>query len=383
MVSIDSSNSFLGEDCPGEREMAEYVVSFLRHLNFEVKEQEVHPGRNNILATLPGCGHILEKGSISTKPVLLFEIHLDTVARSSMEEQYRDPLWEGDRLYGRGSCDTKGSLASLLLAFENLKGISPENLSVLPILCAVVDEEVGATGAMAFIDSGIRADAAIVGEPTKLVPCIGHKGLVRWEIETFGKACHSSTANLGINAIMKMNLVLSELADIEKELPLRAHPLVGAPTLNVGTIRGGTQNNVVPDHCVIDIDRRTVPGEDPEEILKDADMMLERLASNNDNFTYRRSAPSLIDLPVCSDLDEPVVRAALEACERLSGEKAEPGILTCSSDASKLGPLAGIPCVILGPGNLEQAHTADEYVDLEEVLKCSLLYSWIIQDYTS
>lgn len=381
MVAIDSSNPALGDDCPGEKGVEEYLLSFLESGGFEVALQEVHPGRHNVLATLPGLKSLFEKDRESEKPVVLFEIHMDTVARSSMEERYRDPLWEGDRLYGRGSCDTKGALAAFLLAFDALKSIPVSDLPVWPLLCAAVDEEVGATGATAFIESGIRVDAAIVGEPTMLVPCLGHKGAVRFEIETLGKSCHSSMPHLGVNAIMSMNSVLGGLAKMQEGFPDRAHPMVGQPTLSVGTIHGGTQNNVVPDRCVIEIDRRTVPGEGPESVFAEVDALLECLAEEDANFRYRRSSASLVDLPVWSDTDLPVAQAALKASRHVQGKNVDFGVLTCSSDASNLGPLGGIPCIILGPGSLDQAHKVDEYVDFDQVVQCASVYFRIVRDY--
>lgn len=381
LVAIDSSNPALGDDCPGEKPMEEYLLSFLETGGFEIVLQEVHPGRHNVLATLPGLKALLEKGERTEKPVVLFEIHMDTVARSSMDERFLDPLWEGDRLYGRGSCDTKGSLAACLMAFEALKDIPVDDLPAWPLLCAAVDEEVGASGATAFIASGIGADAAIVGEPTMLTPCLGHKGAVRFEIETLGKSCHSSMPQLGVNAIMSMNRVLSGLAEMQESFPGRAHPLIGQPTLSVGTIHGGTQNNVVPDRCVIGIDRRTVPGEGPESVFAEVDAMLEMLAGESGNFRYTRSPASLVDLPVFTDSDLPIARAAMAASREVQGKDLDFGVLTCSSDASNLGPLGGIPCVILGPGSLDQAHKADEYVDLDQVVMCSSIYFQIIRNY--
>lgn len=381
LVSIDSSNPALGDDCPGEKGVEEYLLAFLKEGGFETLRQEVHPGRHNILATLPGLGRLFEKGTRAEKPVVLFEIHMDTVARSSMEERYKDPLWDGDRLYGRGTCDTKGSLAAFLHALEGLRDIPADDLSAWPMLCAAVDEEVGATGADAFIASGIPVDAAIVGEPTLLTPCLGHKGAVRFEIETLGKSCHSSMPYLGVNAIMSMNRVLSGLAAMEESFPGRAHPLIGQATLSVGTIHGGIQNNVVPDRCVIDIDRRTVPGEGPESVFAEVDAMLETLAGEDENFRYRRGPASLVDLPVFTDGDLSVAQSALKASRAVQDKNVDFGVLTCSSDASNLGGLAGIPCVILGPGSLDQAHKADEYVELDQVAGCASIYHEIIRFY--
>lgn len=381
MVSIDSSNPALGHNCPGEKELGEYVSTFFSDMGFPLREQEVEADRKNILVTLPGCTEVFDKDKSHNKPVLLFEIHLDTVARSSMEEKYQDPLWEGNRLFGRGSCDTKGSLASILLAFQELAQLQPEEIPVLPMLCAAVDEEVGALGVMAFIDSGIKVDGAIVGEPTELVPRIGHKGVVRWKVETLGKACHSSNAKQGVNAIMQMNKVLSEMEKIQEKLPETRHVLLGEPSMNVGTIHGGIQNNVVPDQCVIDIDRRTVPGETPEMILKQMDLVLSALSQRDDSFKFRRTPPSLIDLPYCADPEEKVSRASLNACRSVMGDHLEFDVLSCSTDASKLGPLAGIPCIILGPGSLAQAHTSNEYIDIESVVKCAEIYTRIIMNY--
>ena len=195
------------------------------------------------------------------------------------------------RVYGRGACDTKGSLAAMLYAFKMLSQ-RPEWLSCNPIFMASVDEEVKAQGIRAYAQTQPKLDGAVVGEPTNLVPVIVHKGCVRWRVRTIGKAAHTSRPHEGNNAIYQMVEFINQLrSQIEKELPLKAHPMAGAPTLTVGVIHGGIQVNIVPDSCTIEIDRRTVPGEDPEHILAEADALMARVEQENPGFHIVREGP--------------------------------------------------------------------------------------------
>jgi acetylornithine deacetylase/succinyl-diaminopimelate desuccinylase-like protein len=363
LVSIPSVNpGFPGGT--GEEAVADYVSRFFMRLGLERIEQEVERGRRNVIGILPGPA-----GS----GTLLLEAHMDTVQTEGMTIDPFGAAIRNGRLYGRGACDTKASLAAMLAAVETLvlRGIVPP---VAVHLAAVVDEEIRYKGVSAIADEikggRLRYDAAIVGEPTQLDLIVAHKGCVRFHIDAEGEACHSSTPHLGANAIEGM---MGAIAYLQREAELHyapaAHPLVGLPTHCVSMIQGGVAPNTVPGSCRITIDRRTVPGEEPMEVWGQLKERVESLEPSVSGVRYVVREPFLIDYAMEVALDEPIVD-----CLRHSRDARAPGRrmigATYGSDASKLVRV-GVPAVVFGPGNLEQAHTKDEWVDLDEVATAS------------
>jgi len=284
------------------------------------------------------------------------------------------PRLSGGRLFGRGTCDTKGSLAAMLYALKLLKEhAAGQHASVL--LAATIDEEVAFRGVLALVEAGLAAHAAIVGEPTSLVPVIAHKGCVRWRIRTHGRAAHTSKAQEGNNAIYQMVEVIRCLREIlEPRLAQRIHPLAGTPTLCVSVIHGGLQVNMVPQECAIEIDRRTVPGETQAQVLAEVDQALDEVRGREPTFAIEREAPSVVDWPLDTPADSAIARAGLAACCAIRGSAAL-GAVPYGSDGSKLSVLGGIPAIVLGPGDIAQAHTADEWVPVTEVVQAAEIYA--------
>ena len=356
LVAINSVNAAY----PGgvtEEAVGQYVEEFFARRGIETWRQEVMPGRCNVIARLPGQN--------SSRRVIL-EAHMDTVSTSGMTIPPFIPDVRDGRLYGRGSCDTKAGLAAMMHALAYLK-----EQSITPPcevwLAAVVDEEFSFRG-VAKLCEGLEASAAIVAEPTQLRAVVASKGVLRWKIRTVGKASHSSKPQLGVNAIHDMSRVLMWLEREADLLARRTHPLLGAATLSVGLIRGGEQINFVPDACEISIDRRLLPIEDPQQVWT---AYGERLAMIPD-IQAHMDTPMLVDFPLETNAAEGVVRMAQEVLDGLDLNTEITGV-PFGSDASKLSR-QGIPTIIFGPGSIDRAHTADEYVECSQVLSALSFY---------
>ena len=337
----------------GEAGMVELLAKLLRGWGGQVKITETAPGRPNILACFPGK---------NSKRSLLLDAHTDVVAVDGMIIPPFTPTIRDGKLYGRGASDTKGPMAAMLMGLRRVldeDGQPP----VTVWFAGTCNEELGATGAAALMASGFRADMAVVAEPTGFKIVYAHKGALRAAIETAGVAAHSSMPHLGVNAIYKM---LPVIARLEKMTFQNTHPKLGAPTLSVGTITGGSQVNIVPASCRIEVDRRLLPGETREEIV--------RQLVGNDDVTCTVTE---FYLPFEEALDSPVVRLVAEVSRCVLGhtEFSTPPYAT-NAGAYKA---AGIPSVIFGPGNLAQAHTKDEFIELALVEQGVDLFAEIIR----
>jgi acetylornithine deacetylase/succinyl-diaminopimelate desuccinylase-like protein len=280
------------------------------------------------------------------------------------------------RLAGRGSCDVKGSMAAMLTAFARLvRERPPGSASVL--LACTVDEEFTHIGSSRLSETMHRAELAIVAEPTllNLVHC--HKGALRWTIRTKGVACHSSTPHLGVSAIYRMGVVLDALQKHAALLAASApDPILGPPTLSVGRIEGGQSVNVVPDWCDIEVDRRLIPGENATAAMDTVKELIENLFE--DPGSVEMSKPWVHMPPLTAQATgwlEPLSRAIETAT-------AHRPILMGVPFGTDAGPLSekGTPCVVFGPGDIAQAHTKDEWIDLEQVHKAARAYFQIAVD---
>lgn len=369
LVAIESVNPAYQGGQRGEVAVAEYIANYLRALNIEPTFQNVIGERANVLATLRG----------SHNTTLIFEAHMDTVTLEPMPDALTPKIRDG-KLYGRGACDDKASLAAMLYALKLLQEhAAGAHANIL--LAAVVDEEVAYRGVLALVESKPNAQGAVIGEPTNLIPVNAHKGVVRFRIRTRGVAAHTARLNEGNNAIYQMVEVIRALREnIEPRLPARALPKIGAPTICVSTIRGGLQVNIVPDECVIEIDRRTVPGEINDQVLKEIDAVLDELRKREPTFVIERLEPDLADFPLDTPRGAKIARTARVACEMIRGES-EFGAVGYGSDASKLSELAHIPSIVLGPGDIAQAHTANEFVEIEQVVQAAEIYAQLATEF--
>jgi acetylornithine deacetylase/succinyl-diaminopimelate desuccinylase-like protein len=309
---------------------------------------EVLPTRENLMIRLKPSGKI--KSQIMLTP------HMDVVP--AMPDAFLPKIKNGC-LFGRGACDTKGSIASFFHAFLRLskEGARPKNTEI--IFVGLVDEEFGQAGSRTLAQKGPQADLAIAGEPTNLKVVSAHKGNLWIRISTLGKSAHGSTPQHGTNAITRMYPILEALTiDYPKLLSKKVHPLLGSSTISIGTIRGGSQPNVVPDSCEIDIDRRTIPGETAESVEKEIKHLFRKLKIKRTNFSASRSVPCP---PLETDPSIPLVQSFLKASNR----RTTIGV-PYFTDASPIS-MGGTPALVYGPGNIAQAHSKNEWVSLEEV----------------
>jgi acetylornithine deacetylase/succinyl-diaminopimelate desuccinylase-like protein len=350
LIAIPSVNpAFLpaGHRNAGEKRVAEFLAATFAKAGLDVALAKVLPGRSNLLATLSPAGRPRRR--------VLLAPHMDTV--NAADEMF-SPRTRAGRLFGRGSCDTKGSVAAMAAALCALAQRGGRLKETEIVFAGLVDEENAQEGSRALARSGLKADMAIVGEPTKLKVVTAHKGSLWLRLETRGKAAHGARPDRGRNAVHEMaraiDFLQTEYADM---LRRRRHPLLGSATVSVGSVCGGTQPNIVPDNCRASVDRRTLPGETEQSVTRELQAL----------FRARKLRVIIDDdklfpcLPMETDASLPLVREFLGAAR----QKAAVGV-DYFCDASVLAR-AGIPSVVFGPGDIAQAHTTDEWISLSSL----------------
>jgi acetylornithine deacetylase/succinyl-diaminopimelate desuccinylase family protein len=370
LVSIPSVNP-MGRSVTGpeyfETRLTNYLEAWLRELGVRFERQPVAAGRDNLLAWYDAP---------RARRLILFDVHQDTVPADGMTVPPFVPEITGGRLTGRGSCDVKGSMAAMLWAFARLVRERPAG-SASVLLACTVDEEFTHTGSSRLAETNHGAELAIVAEPTSLDIVHCHKGVLRFKIRTKGVACHSSTPDLGHNAIYRMGAVVEVLEKYARALAASTpDPILGPPTLSVGRIEGGQSVNVVPDWCEIEVDRRLIPGEDADSAVNSVRALVERIFEKPEHVEL--SQPWVLMPPLAPQATrwiEPLASAIAKATSH------KPRVLGVpfGTDA---GPLSekGTPCVVFGPGDIAQAHTKDEWIDLEEVHLSATAYFQIAVD---
>lgn len=366
LVRIDSVNPEFGG--PGEGGVADYLEARLRDAGVRTRRTEVLPGRDNVVGIVPGRDR-------SRRVVL--EAHMDVVSIAGMTIPPFAPTIDGGRMYGRGSCDTKAGLAGMLHAVLDLhrSGIAPP-CDVW--LAAVIDEEYLFRGVTRLCDDlpatvpGPASSAAIIAEPTEMRVVVATKGVVRWEIVFHGRAAHSSKPHLGINAISHAATFIRAVDALHAGLASRPHPLLGPATGNVGLIAGGVQVNFVPDRCALQIDRRLLPGERTADVLATYQAILDRMAGDDPSVRAEMIPPFLVDEALETSADARATALASAVAGEL-GLAPDPVGVPYGSDASKLSR-HGLDCLVFGPGSIDQAHGAVEYVDVSQVEMAAEFY---------
>jgi acetylornithine deacetylase/succinyl-diaminopimelate desuccinylase-like protein len=357
--------------CYGEKNVADFLATVAARAGLEVEFQKVLPRRFNVIARLLPPGKI--------RQTILLAPHLDTV---NADESQFVPRRKNERLCGRGACDTKGSVAAMLTALCELANMKSRPSETGIVFVGLVDEENAQAGSRALVadkftgpvwSSAFRRSAgagdrpnrlkaelqtaalAIVGEPTRLQVVTAHKGSLWLQLETRGRAAHGATPQLGQNAVHEMARIVDALeTDYAARLRRRRHPLLGMATVNVGTISGGSQPNIVPDRCAITIDRRTLPGETESGVRREIAALL-RAKKLAVKIVSTKHAPCL---PLETNPQLPLVRHFL----RSAGQTQPVGVdFFCDAAVLSRG---GIPSVVFGPGDIAQAHTADEWISL-------------------
>jgi acetylornithine deacetylase/succinyl-diaminopimelate desuccinylase-like protein len=349
-----------------ETALTNYIEDYFHRHNISCYRQAVAPGRDNLIARVEAPG---------ARRTLLFDAHQDTVSADGMTVAPFGAHVEGGRLHGRGACDIKGGLAAMLLAVARLARERPRGAASVVLACTV-DEEYTHTGssALAADPPAPSIDLAVVAEPTRFDIITSHKGAVRWAITARGRACHSSTPELGDNAIYRMARVLGALEDQARELGRSAaDPVLGAPSLSVGVIAGGAGVNIVPDACVIQVDRRVIPGEDPDGAVRG---VVDHLRAQLDpaDFGHLEFGAPWVRMPALRPcVASETLTAIGDVVAQVTGRRPAVGGVPYGTDAGPLGR-AGLRCVVLGPGDIAQAHTEDEWIELDAVRAAGEVY---------
>lgn len=353
----------------GESEGVSFVAAWCRHRGIDHVVQELDGIPLNVVATI-GNG----------PRSIMFHAHIDTVPPGDATEWSGDPYRAVERdgyLVGRGSVDDKGCLAAMMSAFERLRAEE----STLPgrvVLAAVGAEERGGLGTKLLIREGIRTDAAIVGEATALRPLVAHKGCLRLWVTVIGVAAHASRPDLGVNSIVGLATLIPALEALAARVRLRHDALTGSASLAITTVRGGSALNMIPDRCIVSIDRRLVPQEQFEDALAEIDEVLVQLEANHGVRCRREVHRYIASADTRSD---ELIQSVQRSVTAVTGADAGVGGLFATCDMSFLVNDANIPTLILGPGETDEAHQYDEKLDLRQFHLATDTYVTIARDW--
>lgn len=366
LVAIDSVNPALPGGQQGEADMVAYLSTFFSALNIPFELSEVLPGRSNFIARFEGE---------NPERQLLFECHMDTASAEVMTIPPFEPHIRDGRLYGRGSCDTKAGGAAMIHAIKRLResGIKPP---CTILYAGTIDEEAFFAGTNHLAEH-LAAEAAVISEPTDLAVVRAHKGAVRFHLTVNGKAAHSAKPHLGVNAITKMAQLIARIEkEISPQYAAQSYPLLGSPTFNVGTIVGGAQVNFVPDQCQIAIDCRLIPGQTPEGVVQVFEEVIARAKAEDSALDAVVENPFFVCAALGTNEDAPIVINAANACSEVLDEATIAGV-PYATDGSPFSA-KGVPTIVLGPGSIDQAHGAIEWVDCQQVVQAVDIYQQIM-----
>jgi acetylornithine deacetylase/succinyl-diaminopimelate desuccinylase family protein len=375
LVALPSVNP-MGRNVSGpeyfEYRVTEYLEHLFQRLGLAFERQQLEPQRANIVARLDGSRDPLDGGGL-----VVLEAHQDTVPVEGMTIPPWTPAVRDGRVYGRGACDIKGGMACMLAAVSRLVEQRPNAMPTIIVACSA-NEEFGSCGARDLARVWQRResrlvprvpDAVIVAEPTELNVVVAHKGVMRWCITTIGRAAHSSQPEAGLNAVYGMAKVLNVLEEYARDVVMQRgqHPLVGRPTFSVGLISGGISVNTVPDRCTIQVDRRVLPGEDGRDARQHVvDYVGQRLGSAV-NVEHH---PPMLASPGLSDDNNGAVAARLVQVIRSHGGPGQCLGVPFGTNAPAYS-LIGAPTVVFGPGSIAQAHTCDEWIEIDQLRRAT------------
>jgi acetylornithine deacetylase len=365
LIQIDSRNPTLSPDSSGEGDCARALASVLDDWGFRVELKEAAPGRPNVLARV---------GQADT-PTLMLNGHLDVVGIEGMTHKPFSAESRNGRIYGRGSADMKAGIAAMCAAAATLPPDSGRQI----LIAAVVDEEYESLGTRALLAAGIRAQAAIVTEPTRLAICPAHRGFAWFDVYLKGRAAHGSRYDVGIDAITHAGLLLAELDRLEHGRQSGpTHALLGRGSLHASTIAGGVGLSTYPELCSLVIERRTIPGESVETAMNeitDACHRIKGIRPQFDASVKLRTAQLPSDVPV----EAPIVQHLVVAMQRESVPVKIEG-LSAWTDAALLNE-AGIPAVCFGPGDITLAHAAEEFVPVNEIERATRVLGSVVREW--
>jgi len=372
LVRVDSRNPTLVAGAPGEARVARVLAEALSAWGFHVEVRDAAPGRPNVIARVgrrePGARSLILNG------------HIDVVGVEGMSHPPWDASVREGRLYGRGSSDMKAGVAAMSAAAARAVSASGGTVDGEIIVTAVVDEEYSSLGTRALISEGVRADAAIVTEPTRLAIMPAHKGFAWVDVAVRGRAAHGSRWDVGVDAIRHAGLLLAALDALDAELlPTREHALLGRPSLHASTITGGIGLSTYPDRCHFTIERRTIPGETTAAVMAEIEHAFAHVRAQRPELD---ASVSLIFEQPPSDvpLEAPIVRA-LDSALRACGEEVTVTGMSAWTDAAILNE-AGIPAICFGPGDIALAHAAEEFVRVDEIERATLVLAALAMEWT-
>ena len=358
LVSINSINPDLVPGSPGEGEIARYIADWLRLADLDVELIESVSGRPNVIGIARGTGG---------GKTLLLNGHMDTVGVAGMPDAHRPAVKDG-RLYGRGAYDMKGGVAACILAVAEAK---KQHLRGDVIFTGVIDEEYASLGTM-DLAKRFHADGAIVAEFTELELILAHRGFVWLEVETLGKAAHGSRPDLGVDAIVKMGKVLTEIENLDQKL--RANPthlLLGSGSLHASLIHGGQELSSYPERCLLSVERRTLPGESPESAEEELNEIIQNIGESDP--TFKAVVRRAIDRsPLETSEEAEIVKTIQTASAKVMGDQPKISGVPFWTDAAVLSA-AGVPSILFGPVG-SGAHAVEEWVDLASVQACAEIY---------
>ncbi len=352
-----------------ETRLTAHLEQLFLRLGLPYERQAVSPERENILCRIDG----------RSDELLLLEVHQDTVPTEGMTISPFEPAIREGRIYGRGACDVKGGMAAMLAAVARLADERPSTMPTVVLACTV-NEEFGFTGASNLVKlwqqrQGLlsrQPDCAIVAEPTELNIVVAHKGAVRWKCHARGLAGHSSQPHRSRNAIYTASRAALAVEHYHREVLSQhpPHPLCGRPTATATMIDGGISVNTIPDHCRLEIERRLLPDENPEQVYRELLRYLAEHAAADDQLEHE---PPYSSSPGLSQrLNGPLAERLLAQVREVAPQATATGV-PYGTDAAVISA-AGVPTVVFGPGSIDQAHTANEWLDLDQLARASEIY---------
>ena len=358
MIGFDTVNHNISGKRAPEVDLAVYLEGVADAMGFDTQRLPLDDHSFNLLVI-----HEADPAA----PWILFESHLDTVAVEGMTiDPFNAQIRDG-RIYGRGACDTKGTGAAMLWALKQYADVGDGANNVA--IAYTTDEEISKTGVHGLTDKHLPAMpwkpvGAVIGEPTMLEPIIAHNGIVRWKVHTRGIAAHSGDPAKGKSAISMMMWVIDTIENAYARGLTQSHPLTGRAQCSVNVIHGGVQVNIIPEHCEIEVDRRTVPGEDGGEVVSEVEKLLDKLRQADPDLVVEQKRP-YIDPPLSPAGGEAFVEIVQKTLAKAGLPPAARGA-HYGTDASQF-PEIGIPALVIGPGDIAQGHTKDEWLALEQL----------------
>ncbi|MFB6802468.1 M20 family metallopeptidase [Peribacillus butanolivorans] len=355
-----------------EKRVAEVIQTYLKSSNLQVELDDLGNDRANLFVTYPNVK--------SDDRYLVYSGHFDTVPTGKVEWEH-DPFSGkliDNKVFGRGATDMKSGVAAMVLALECIERAGVQLNGKLQFV-GTAGEEVDGYGAKKVVEKGQidKATALVVSEPSENELYTSHKGCLWLEIITYGKTAHGSMPDQGINAITAMNELMNRLHTYEFEYS--SHPLLGYPTINIGTIEGGVKTNVVPDQCNLTLDIRTVPGQDNDSILHDIENMIKEISEKSQS-TYQIKVINRMDSVSTNEFDD-FVKLAVQTGKNHVNLDLRPSGVNYYTDASVYWPHLRIPTIIIGPGNPRLAHQPDEYVEIDKFLESIRYFIALAIDY--